>query len=249
MSEGDKIIVHWLNYSRSQRIVWLLEELGVPFELKVYKRDKEFRAPKELEKIHPLGKSPVIEIIKANGEREIIAETGHIFQYLLQNYDHKHTLVPEDPREQREVDYFLHYSEGTLQPNLVTLLVHSFAKKRAPFGTRFLMGLLVKGIDDQYYFPETKKNLDFLEGILSKQNKAGSKYFVGKKLTGADIILSFPILTNIFSNKDTARSIGFADIDKMWPNLSAWSKNIDNEPNFIKANELVAQYETTKPNI
>ncbi|KAI5952893.1 hypothetical protein KGF54_003760 [Candida jiufengensis] len=250
MSQPDRIIVHWLNYSRSQRIVWLLEELNIPFELKTYKRTKEFRAPKELDNIHPLGKSPVIEIIKPNGDSLKLAETGHIIQYLLQNYDPNHLLTPTDPKELEQLDYFLHYSEGTLQPLLVTLLVHSFAKQKAPFGTRFLMGLLVKGIDDQFYLPELKKNLDFLETALIKQkSELNSNYFVGKKLTGADIILSFPIFTNIFSSKDAARGLGVHDLDKRWPNLNEWSENIAKEPKFIKANELVAKYETSTPNI
>ncbi|MDC6271936.1 glutathione S-transferase [Acetobacter pasteurianus] len=238
-----------MDYSRSQRIVWLLEELNLPFELKTYAREKDFRAPKSLEKIHPLGKSPVIEIVKPNGDRQVIAETGHIINHILQYYDPNHILTPEEPLERDEVDYFLHYSEGTLQPNLVALLVHSFAKKQAPFGTRTLMGLLVKGIDDQFYFPETKKNLDFLDAILAKQKQSGSKYFVGKKLTGADIILSFPLLTNIFGSKESAQKMGFGNIDKLWPNISAWAENISKEPKFIKANDLVASFEVSKPNI
>ncbi|CAK9439152.1 uncharacterized protein LODBEIA_P33760 [Lodderomyces beijingensis] len=250
MSQGDKITVHWLNYSRSQRIIWLLEELNVPFEIKAYARDKDFRAPKALEKVHPLGKSPLIEVTKPDGETQVIAETGHIISYILEHYDPNHILTPQNQREKQEVDYFLHYSEGTLQPNLVALLVHSFAKKKAPFGTRFLMGLLVKGIDDQFYLPETIKNLDFLDGILAKQKATkNSDFFVGTHLTGADIILSFPVLTNIFASRASARTMGLPDFDQTWPNLSRWCALIEKEPKFVKAHELVAEYETSKPNI
>ncbi|KAI5966949.1 uncharacterized protein KGF55_000358 [Candida pseudojiufengensis] len=250
MSQSERIVVHWLNYSRSQRIIWLLEELNIPFELKTYKRTKEFRAPLELDDVHPLGKSPVIEIIKPDGEKKVLAESGHIIQYFLKHYDPNHILTPTNPKELEEMDYFLHYSEGSLNSLLVTLLVHQFAKQKAPFGTRFLMGLLVKGIDDQFYLPELKKNLNFLENVLIKQKKElNSKYFVGNSLTGADIILSFPILTNIFSSKDSAKALGVNDIEKRWPNLNEWSENIAKEPKFIKAKELVAEYDTITPNI
>ncbi|RCK64347.1 Glutathione S-transferase 1 [Candida viswanathii] len=245
-----KVIVHWLNYSRSQRVVWLLEELGIPYELKVYLRNKEFKAPKELENIHPLGKSPVIEIVNTTtGESKVIPETGHIFSYLLRHHDKSNILNPTDPDQYEEVDYFLHYTEGTLQPNLVALLVHGFAKVKAPFGTRFLMGMLVHGIDSQFYIPNTKKNLAMLDDIIKKQHDKGSKYFVGDKLTAADIILQFPICVNLFENTGAVSRMGAGDLNKEFPNLAKWAADISKEPKLIKANELVAKYETAKPNI
>ncbi|EMG50470.1 hypothetical protein G210_3958 [Candida maltosa Xu316] len=244
-----KIIVH-LNYSRSQRIVWLLEELNVPFELKVYTRTKEFRAPKELKDIHPLGKSPVIEVVNTTtGESDVIAETGHIFNYILEHYDTNHHLLPADPKEKQEVDYFLHYTEGTLQPILVMLLVHGFAKKKAPFGTRLLMGLLVHGMDSQFAIPNLKSNLAYLDDILKKQHDKGSKYFVGDKLSAADIILEFPLMINIFQNKRASDSLGAGDIEALYPHLKQWTEDMKKEPSYSKAFSLVAKYETVTPNI
>ncbi|KGU10226.1 glutathione S-transferase, partial [Candida albicans P87] len=227
-----------------------LEELNIPFELKVYLRNKQFRAPKELENVHPLGKSPVIEVIDTKtGESEVIAETGHIFNYILSNYDTTNILTPVNRKLQNQVDYFLHYAEGTLQPNLVALLVHGFAKQQAPFGTKFLMGLLVNGIDSMFYIPELKKNLNYLEDIMRKQHENGSNYFVGDKLSGADIILEFPVITNIFQNKRGAEQLGAGDVEKEYPHLNQWAEDIKKEPKYIKAQELVAKHETVKPNI
>ncbi|CAI5758255.1 unnamed protein product [Candida verbasci] len=246
-----KLILHWLNYSRSQRVVVLLEKLKVPYEIKVYERTKEFRAPKELEKIHPLGKSPVLEVIdESTNESQIITETGHIFNYLLKNFDKDHILTPTDAKQQDEVDYFLHYSEGTLQPLLVSLLVHGFAKTKAPFGTRFLMGLLVKGIDDQFYLPELFKNLSYLEEILKNQHEKGSSYFVGSQLTGADIILSFPLIVNLVENK-RLDAFGTSDLEfaKRYPNIKKWAEFIVKLPDYVKAEEKVAKNKPITPNI
>lgn len=224
--------------------------MNIPYELKVYLRNKEFRAPKELEKIHPLGKSPVIEVVNpTTGQSKVIAETGHIFSYLLKNYDTSNILTPVDPDLQDEVDYFLHYTEGTLQPNLVALLVHGFAKTKAPFGTRFLMGLLVHGIDSQFYIPNVKQNLSFLDDIIKKQHDRGSKYFVGDKLTAADIILQFPLCVNLFQNTGAVERMGAGDLKRDYPNLNKWAEDISKEPKLIKANESVAKYETVTPNI
>lgn len=225
-------------------------ELNIPFELKVYLRNKEFRAPKELENVHPLGKSPVIEVIDSKtGKSEIIAETGHIFNYILSNYDTTNILIPFNRDLQSQVDYFLHYTEGTLQPKLVALMVHGVAKKKAPFGARFLMGLLMGSIDDAFYIPDLKKNLKYLENIIHKQHEKGSKYFVGDKLSGADIILEFPVITNIFQNKRGAEQLGAGDVEKEYPHLNQWAEDIKKEPKYIKAQELVAKHETVKPNI
>lgn len=216
----------------------------------MYLRNKQFRAPKELENVHPLGKSPVIEVVDTKtGESEVIAETGHIFNYILSNYDTTNILTPTDSKFQSQVDYFLHYTEGTLQPKLVALMVHGVAKKRAPFGTKFLMGLLVGGIDDAFYIPDLKKNLNYLEEIIHKQHEKGSKYFVGDKLSGADIILEFPVITNIFQNKRGAQQFGAGDVEKTYPHLNQWAEDMQREPKYIKAQELVAKHETVKPNI
>src|SRR5687768_5409513 len=118
------LTVHHLNNSRSQRVLWLLEELGVPYEIKRYQRDpKTMLAPSSLKKVHPLGKSPVI----TDGELTV-AESGAIIEYLVERYG-KGTLAPpaSAPAHRRYV-YWMHYGEGSLMPLLVMKLVFSRIK-------------------------------------------------------------------------------------------------------------------------
>lgn len=125
------IIVHYLEHSRAHRILWLLEELGLGYEVRVYPRRSDMRAPAELKAIHPLGKSPVIE----DGGL-VIAESGAIFDYLLSTYG-DHGLMPAaDPQAHRDYVYWMHYSEGSAMPLLVMSLVFS----AIPNGCRFCCG-------------------------------------------------------------------------------------------------------------
>ena len=128
----------------------MLEELNLDYELKTYKRTKDFRAPAELEKVHPLGKSPVIEVIR-DGKSLVIAETGHIIDYLIKNYDTSKKLVPATEEDKEQVDYFLHYCEGTLQPLLVSLLVNGYAVQMAPFPVKFLVRMITNELNKAYY--------------------------------------------------------------------------------------------------
>lgn len=227
-----------LNQSRSQRILWLLEELNLDYELKIYKRDKGHRAPPELEKVHPLGKSPVLEVIR-DGKSLVIAETGHIIEYLIKNYDTSKKLVPATEEEKEQVDYFLHYCEGTLQPYLVGLLVHGMAVNMAPFPVKFLVRMIMNEINKAYYKSGLMQNLKFLDDYLAK-NK--SKYFVGDKLTGADIIFEFPLIENLADNKRIKEFAGDDfDIRKLFPNICEWADRMLQEPKLIKANEKAAK--------
>lgn len=213
--------------------------MKLEYELKVYKRTKDYRAPPELSEIHPLGKSPVIEIFKAGKSKPIVlAETGYMIDYLLRNYDTEKRLVPDNEDDRELVSYYLQFAEGTLQPFLVSLLVNNMAKKLAPFGAGFLVNKVVLQINSAYYGPELVKSLDYLENNL--KNSPG-KYFVGDKLTGADIILSFPVYENVFSDPQRASEMapGKIDIPTRFPTLKAWSDMISKEPNLVKANEII----------
>lgn len=166
------ITVHHLNNSRSQRILWLLEELEVPYEIKHYQRDPVTNlAPPELKAVHPLGKSPVI----TDGER-VIAETGAIVEYLLRKYDDKHDFVP-DVGTQDYIDYvhFMHFAEGTaMLPLLLALYTGLLGEAAAPLQPRIMS--------------EIKATLDYCEYQLIR-----SQYFAGDKITGADFMMSFPL--------------------------------------------------------
>lgn len=227
-----------MNFSRAQRIIWLLDELNLSYELKIYERTKEYRAPKELDEVHPLGKSPVVEITKPDGEVIQLVESGWIVQYLLENYDVDGKFKQANAQDSNQVNYFLHYTEGTLQPLLVGLLVNQMATKVPPFPANWIAGAVVKGINAKYYGPELEKNLKYLNGIAAAQHAKGSKYMVGNKLSGADIILSFPIVS-IFT---TGRSVHPTVIQE-FPELYKYYQNLSQEKGLKDVDEKVAKHE------
>jgi glutathione S-transferase len=164
------IVVHHLENSRSQRVLWLLEELGLPYEVRRYERDrKTMLAPPELKRVHPLGKSPVIE-----DDGRVVAETGAIIEYLVDKADGR--LGPPSKRDERlRYRHFLHYAEGSMMPPLLAMLVVRRLgllgrPARAP----------IQAMLDQH--------LDWLESEL-----AGRPWFAGEAFTAADIMMSFPL--------------------------------------------------------
>lgn len=232
---SNKIVLHALNFSRATRILWLLEILQVEHELKLYKRDANYRAPPELEKLHPLGKSPVIEIIKPNGKSVIKAETGNIIDYLVKTYDTKKVLTPKTEEGDELVSYYLHYTEGSLQGPMVGALVLSMAKKKSPYLASFLVGAITSKINNMFFKAETLKNLKYLESI-AKENDGG--YFVENKLTAADIILSFPIAEVIFSSTED-RGLFESDPKTLYPYLYKWAQLILNDKQFQECRATV----------
>lgn len=164
------IRVHHLNASRSHRILWLLEELGLEYEIVQYQREKSMLAPESLRKVHPLGKSPVVE-----EDGRVMAESGAIVEVLVERHA-AGRLAPErgTPAWERYV-YWLHYAEGSMMPPLLLKLVLS---KMGP------LGWPARG----YVDGQLKTHLDFVEGELGR-----SKFFAGDDFTAADIQMSFPV--------------------------------------------------------
>ncbi|KAK6465736.1 glutathione S-transferase [Scheffersomyces coipomensis] len=243
---ASKLILHWLSQSRSQRLVWLLEELEVDYEVKIYNRIDGVYSPPELVALHPLGRSPVLEII-TNGKTRYLAESGHIFQYLLENFDPKRKLAPLNDDDKEELGFYLHFAEGTLQPDLVSLVIHYITTTKVPWGFRFLVSMVLGAINKGYYEPHLLASLDFLEGKIKTQHEAGSKYFLGEKVSGADMILYFPIYSNIFSDAERSKSI-FATIPSVFdrfPHLFQWAQEIVKEPKLIRANKKIAELDPT----
>jgi glutathione S-transferase len=163
------LTLHHLNDSRSQRILWLLEELGVPYEMKLYQRDAQTRlAPPELKAVHPLGKSPII----TDGEVRI-AESGAIVDYIIRRYGNGAMMPAFGSPEYEAYNEWLHYSEGSaMLPLMLNLYVGRLKEAGAPLHPR---------IDS-----EIANHLGFIEGELE-----GKEFFVGPSLTGADIQMSF----------------------------------------------------------
>jgi glutathione S-transferase len=163
------IIVHHLENSRSQRVLWLLEELGLPYEVRRYERNKAtMLAPPELRKVHPLGKSPVIQ-----DENKIVAETGAIVEYLVEKGDGR--LGPPAYDDELRYRHFLHYAEGSLMPPLLVKLVLS----RVPLFGKFAQ---------RKFQPMIDVHLDYVEAELAQR-----PWFAGKDITAADVMMSFPL--------------------------------------------------------
>lgn len=176
------ITVHHLNNSRSQRVLWLLEELGLDYEIVRYERDPSMFAPPELRAIHPLGKSPVIT---DNGLT--IAETGAIVEYLLETYG-QGRLTPTDPQARQQMRYWLHYAEGSAMPLLLLKLVSSQIPARVPALIRPIARMIANGLDAKMVAPGLKTHLAFWEASLQETG-----WFAGDALSAADIMMSFPV--------------------------------------------------------
>jgi glutathione S-transferase len=176
------LVVHHLNNSRSQRVLWLLEELGAPYEVKRYQRDAKTRqAPKELRDIHPLGKSPVL-----TEDGKVIAETGAIVEYLLERYG-QGRLVPQDADGRLRYRYWLHYAEGSAMTPLLLRLLFARIPENAPGLVRPLIKSVFKTADARIVEPQLKAHIALWEAELSK-----SEWFAGNEFSAADIMMSFP---------------------------------------------------------
>jgi glutathione S-transferase len=217
------IVVHHLNASRSQRVIWLLEELGVPYEVKRYERDpKTMLAPPALKAVHPLGKSPVI----TDGDKTI-AETGTIVEYLIGTYGAGRLIPGAGTPELLRYNYWMHYAEGSAMPPLVMKLV--FGKipdsPQLPFFIRPIARLITKGVTESYIDPQIRTHIALWDSELTK-----SPFFAGADLTGADIMMSFPV--------EAAASRG-----TLTPRLTEYLQTIHARPAYQAALKTGAPYE------
>ena len=177
------ITVHHLENSRSQRVLWLLEELGVPYEVKRYERNAQtMLAPPELRALHPLGKSPLLE-----DEHGVQAETGAIFEHLLAEHGGD-ALKPASAADRRRMTYWLHYAEGSAMTPLLLKLIFSVMPARAPG----LMRPVVKAVSNRALTgmvdPQLKAHMDYWEDEL-----AATGWFAGPDFSAADVMMSFPL--------------------------------------------------------
>jgi glutathione S-transferase len=219
------IIVHHLNNSRSQRVLWLLEELDIEYEIKSYERDpKTMLAPASLREVHPLGKSPVI----TDGTLTL-AESGAIIEYLVDHYG-KGRLAPVmgTPERLRYI-YWLHYAEGSAMPPLLLSLIFDQIEKRPiPFFVRPVSRMMTSQVKRSFIEPQIALHLDYLESEIGK-----SLWFVGNDFTAADIQMSFPL--------EAAASRASLDADR--PKLTDFLQRIHARPAYQRALERGGTYE------
>jgi glutathione S-transferase len=219
------ITVHHLNNSRSQRVLWLLEELDVPYELQKYQRDaKTMLAPPELARVHPLGKSPVL-----TDDATTVAESGAIVEYLLDAYGAGRLRPPAGTDERRRFTYWLHFAEGSAMPPLLLKLI--FDRIGSGQGMPFLIKPVARGIAAKVKAlmvePNLKRQLDFMESELAR-----SPWFAGADFSAADIQMSFPV--------EAAAQRAGLDADR--PNLMAFLKKIHARPAYRRALERGGPY-------
>lgn len=205
------LIVHHLEHSRSLRVLWLLEELDLRYEIRPYARDQNFRAPPELKAVHPLGRSPVVEV-----DGHVLAESGAILEYFVER---EGRLRPREAGDLLRYRFFLHYAEGSaMPPLLVQLLVERIRGQKVPFFVKPLTGKIAEGLEKGYSGPAIQTHFGFVNEELATR-----PYFCGQELTAADIQMIYPV--------EAALQRGRGD----WPNLRAWRERVMARPAYARA--------------
>ena len=218
------IIVHHLNNSRSQRVLWLLEELGIPYEIQKYERDaKTMLAPPALLKVHPLGKSPVI-----TEDGVTVAESGAIIEYLLERHGGGRLVPPAGSPERLRFTYWLPFAEGSaMSPLLMKLVFDRIETSPMPFFAKPIARGISGKVKKALIEPNLKRQLDYMESELAK-----SEWFAGNDFSAADIQMSFPV-------EAAAQRAG---LDASRPKLMTWLKKIHARPAYRKALERGGPY-------
>jgi glutathione S-transferase len=226
------ITLHHLENSRSQRVLWLLEELGLPYQLKRYARDpKTMLAPAELLLVHPLGKSPVVTdgpAEAANHSAVVVAESGAIIEYLLDAHGAGRLRPPAGTPERRRFTYWLHFAEGSAMPPLLMKLV--FDKVRSapvPFFIKPILKGITAKVNSSFLDPNIQRQLDFIEAELATR-----PWLAGAEFSAADIQMSFPL------EAAAAR----AGLNESRPKLMDWLRRIHARPAYQRALEVGGPY-------
>ena len=218
------IIVHHLNNSRSQRVLWLLEELGVPYEIKHYERDAvTMLAPESLRNVHPLGKSPVI-----TDGNVTVAESGAIIEYLVEQYGQGKFAPAAGTPERLRYTYWMHFAEGSaMSPLLMKLVFDKVASSPMPFFVKPIAKAISAKVLSSFVTPNIERQLDFMEAELGR-----SEWFAGKSFSAADIQMSFPI-------EAAAQRAG---LNASRPKLMGYLMRIHGRPAYKKALERGGPY-------
>ena len=211
------ITVHHLNNSRSQRVLWLLEELGVPYEVRKHQRDaKTMLAPPELLKVHALGKSPVI----TDGDLTV-AETGAIVEYLVERYGNGRLAPAIGTPERLRWRYWMHFAEGSAMPPLLLKLIFDrIPTQPMPFFVRPIARAISAKVLERMVTPNLTRQLDFMESELGK-----TEWFGGNDFSAADVQMSFPL-------EAAAQRAG---LNATRPKLMAFLKRIHARPAYQNA--------------
>ncbi|GAA5875520.1 hypothetical protein JCM8547_001688 [Rhodosporidiobolus lusitaniae] len=221
---APKITLHWLDDSRAQRILWLLEELALEYEIKVYKRNEKNLAPKELYDVHPLGKSPVIEV-----DGTILAESGAITEFLIERFGQGKLSIPADSSDlsaRASYLYWLHYAEGSAMFPVMLTMIFTQIPKSAPWFLRPVVNTISSGALTNFVIPRCKQHFAFFDKSLE-----GKDFLVGGKLTGADVMMVF-----------LAEALQLLPLEKAeYPNIQRWYEALQQRPAYKTAEEKGAK--------
>jgi glutathione S-transferase len=218
------LTLHHLNNSRSQRILWLLEELGVEYNIEFYQRDSTTNlAPDALRAVHPLGRSPVLTT-----PHGAIAESGAIVEYLINTHASGSFKAPSDAEALQQYWFWMHFAEGSLMPPLVANLVLEKARQKGskPFFIKPITDKLVDGILNAYYGPNLAQSLRYVESYLAKNT-----WFAGDEPTGADVQMIFPLESLVASGRA-----------KEFAAIQAFVKRVHARPAYKAALEKGGEY-------
>jgi len=209
------ITVHHLNNSRSQRVLWLLEELGMPYEIRHYQRNATTSlAPPELLQVHPLGKAPVI----TDGD-VTVAETGAVIEYLVERAGGRLRPAAGTP-EQRRYTYWLHFAEGSAMPPLLMTLILGRIRRSGPFFAKPIVRRVADAVTESFVAPNIKRQLEFMESELQ-----GRPWFAGGEFSAADVQMSFPLEV----------AVARGGLDAHYPRLNDWLARIHARPAYQQA--------------
>ncbi|MBB66324.1 glutathione S-transferase [Alteromonas sp. KS69] len=218
------LTLHHLNNSRSQRILWLLEELGVDYNIEHYQRDSITNlAPESLRAVHPLGRSPVLTTPEG-----AIAESGAIVEYLVRQHGQTNFTSPESGENLQQYLFWLHFAEGSLMPPLVARLVLEKARQKGskPFFIKPITNKLIDGILNAYYGPNLAQSLRYVESYLAHHT-----WFAGEQPTGADVQMIFPLESLVASGNA-----------KDFPAIREYVKRVHARPAYKQALEKGGEY-------
>ncbi|TVR94921.1 MAG: glutathione S-transferase [Wenzhouxiangellaceae bacterium] len=218
------IIVHHLEHSRSQRVLWLLEELGLEYEIRYYLRDTQTRlAPPELREVHPLGKSPVI----SDGDRTL-AESATIVEYLARRYGKGRWAPALKSDAYWDFSYWMHYAEGSLMPPLLLKLVFDTVGSKAPLLVRPLARGIAGQVNRAFLDQQIRTHLDFVESHLAER-----EWFVGSRISAVDVQMSFPL--------EAARARGLVGDQR--PAINAFVERCHQRPAYRRAVDAGGAYD------
>lgn len=222
------LTVHHLNNSRSQRILWLLEELGVEYEIKFYDRDEKTQlAPESLKKIHPLGKSPVVTL-----DDQVLAESGAIIDYLGHKYGDGQWVPRRNSKKYQAYMYWLHYAEGSMMSPLLLKIVFDKVKTSPmPFFVKPIAKAIANKVMDSFVTPNITNHFQYVEDHLAKQ-----PFFTGDAINGADIQMSFPLEASVAKGAITTSS---------HPHIYRYVRAFQARPAYLRALEKGGEYDYT----